>query len=228
MKRKALILLTILAVVSLSACSNNPAPASDDGVSNLAVSTVSETAAEGTTKSGGNESTSSFEPVSESTATASEENKTTIPSASQAQAERTDDLPIESEAPTAHPEQTQKGVPVTVQPEVSAEPEVSTPTVTPEPQPTPEPLPVEPPAPSFDVSTYVVYAKSYGQSIGLTLDGTAVSCWDDPITANASCFYLERDIRDRLDWYLASGYTGFTVWSEDMGGGSYLIYIGYA
>lgn len=36
MKRKALILLTIIAVVSLSACSNKPAPVSDDGESNLA------------------------------------------------------------------------------------------------------------------------------------------------------------------------------------------------
>ena len=228
MKRKALILLTILAVVSLSACSNNPAPVSDDGESKITVSTVSETATEGTTESGGSESTSSFEPVSESTASASEVNEVTIPPASEAQAERTDDLPMESEAPTAQPEQTQKGAPVTAQPEVSAEPEASTPTVTPEPQPTPEPRPVEPPAPSFDVSTYVAYAKSYGQSIGLALDSTAASCWDDPVTANASCTYLERDIRDRLDWYLASGYSGFTVWSEDVGGGSYLIYIGYA
>ena len=228
MKRKALILLTILAVVSLSACSNNPAPVSDDGESNLTVSTASETAAEGMTESGGNESTSSFEPVSESIATASEESEAMIPSVSEAQAERTDDLPMESEAPTAQPEQMQKEAPVTVQPEVSAEPEASTPTVTPEPQPTPEPRPVEPPAPSFDVSTYVAYAKSYGQSIGLALDSFAISCWDDPITANASCTYLERDIRDRLDWYLASGYTGFRVWSEDVGVGSYLIYIGYA
>lgn len=228
MKRKALILLTILAVVSLSACSNNPAPVSDDGESNLTVSTVSETVSEGTTESGGSENTSSFEPVRESTDKASEESEVTIPSASEAQAERTDDLPMESEAPTAQPEQTQKGAPVTAQPEVSAEPEASTPTVTPEPQPTPEPRPVEPPAPSFDVSTYVAYAKSYGQSIGLALDSTAASCWDDPVTANASCTYLERDIRDRLDWYLASGYSGFTVWSEDVGGGSYLIYIGYA
>lgn len=228
MKRKALILLTILAVVSLSACSNNPAPVSDDGESNLTVSTVSETATEGTTESGGNESTSSFEPVSGSADTASEEIKTTVPPASETPTERADDLPMKSETQTAQPEQTQKEAPVTVQPEVSAEPEASPPTVTPEPQPTPDPQPVEPPAPSFDVSTYVAYAKSYGQGIGLTLDGTAVSCWDDSITANASCTYLERDIRDRLDWYLASGYTGFTVWSEDVGGGSYLIYIGYA
>ena len=228
MKRKALILLTILAVVSLSACSNNPAPVSDDGESNFTVSMVSETATEGTTESGGSESTSSFEPVRESTATASEVNEATIPSASETLAEHTEDEPMESEAPTVQPEKTQNEAPVKVQPEVSVEPEVSPPTVIPELQPTPDPQPAEPPAPSFDVSTYVAYAKNYGQSIGLVLDGSAVSCWDDPITANTSCTYLERDIRDRLDWYLASGYTGFTVWSEDVGGGTYLIYIGYA
>jgi outer membrane biosynthesis protein TonB len=221
MKRKALILLTILAVVSLSACSNNPAPASDDGESKITVSMVSETAAEGTTESGGSESTSSFEPVSESTASASEESEVTIPPASETQAERAHDEPMESESPTAQPKQAQNEAPVTVQPQPTPEPQPA------EPQPA-EPQPTEPPAPSFDVSTYVAYAKSYGQGIGLALDGTAVSCWDDPITANTSCTYLERDIRDRLDWYLASGYTGFTVWSEDVGGGNYLIYIGYA
>lgn len=78
MKRKALILLTILAVVSLSACSNNPAPVSDDGESKIKVSTVSETAAEGTTESGGNENTSSFEPVSEFADTARKESEATI------------------------------------------------------------------------------------------------------------------------------------------------------
>ena len=228
MKRKALILLTILAVVSLSACSDTPAPVSNDGESNLTASTASETAAEGLTESGGSENTSSFEPVSESADTASEENKTTIPPASETPAERADDLPKGSTEPTAQPEQAKKEEPVMVQPEVSAEPEVSPPTASPEPQPISEPQPAEPPAPSFDVSTCAAYAKSYGQGIGLTLDSSAVFCWDDPITANASCIYLERDIRDRLDWYLASGYTAFWVWSVDNGGDNYQIYICYA
>ena len=78
------------------------------------------------------------------------------------------------------------------------------------------------------MSRYVSFAKDYGTRIGLKLDSTAVSCWDDPITANASCTYLERDIRDRLNWYLSSSITSFWVWSVDEGGGSYLIYIGYA
>lgn len=110
---------------------------------------------------------------------------------------------------------------------VVAEPSETEPTIT---NPSSEMVPetATAPEPSFDVSTYVSYAKSYGQGIGLTLDSSAVSCWDDPITANASCIYLERDIRDRLDWYQASGYTAFWVWSVDNGGDNYQIYIGYA
>lgn len=92
--------------------------------------------------------------------------------------------------------------------------------------PTEPPTPTEPPA--IDVSSYVGFAQSYGQSIGLSLDSTATACWDDPLTANNGCVYLERDLRDRLDWYAASGFTAFCVWAEDAGGGNYLIYIGYA
>lgn len=78
------------------------------------------------------------------------------------------------------------------------------------------------------MSGYVAFARSYGQDIGLSLDAAATACWDDPLTANSGCAYLERDIRGRLDWYAASGFTAFCVWSEDAGGGNYLIYIGYA
>lgn len=89
----------------------------------------------------------------------------------------------------------------------------------------PEPQPTEP---ACDVSRYVSYAKSYGSGIGLTLDSSATGCWDTPIEAHAGCIYLERDIRDCLIWYKASGYTAFWVWSVDAGGGNYEIYIGYA
>lgn len=103
-----------------------------------------------------------------------------------------------------------------------------TPAPTPEATPKPTPEPTEPPAPAFDVSSYVEYAKSYGQSVGLSLDSTATGCWDNPINANAGCKYLERDIQDLLDWYAADGHTAFWVWAENLGGGEYLIYIGYA
>lgn len=110
-------------------------------------------------------------------------------------------------------------------PAAPAEPEQP---ATESPAPTDPPTPTEPPAPAFDVSSYVGFARSYGQGIGLYLDSTATACWDDPLTANSGCVYLERDLRDRLDWYAASGFTAFCVWTEDAGGGNYLIYIGYA
>lgn len=101
---------------------------------------------------------------------------------------------------------------------------------TPEPSeiPSETPTPTEPPAPSFDVSSNVAYAQSYGQSIGLSLDSTATACWDNPIPASAKSLYVERDLSDLLDWYQASGFTSFWVWSEDLGNGSYNIYVGYA
>lgn len=94
--------------------------------------------------------------------------------------------------------------------------------------PTEPSTPTEPQAPAFDVSNYVGFAQSYGQGIGLSLDSTATACWDDPIAASSRSAYLERDLKDRLDWYAASGFTAFCVWAEDAGGGNYLIYIGYA
>ena len=124
--------------------------------------------------------------------------------------------------------------PVTAQPE---KPVVSQPEKTPEPA-KPDKPPVsessgtevpsaEPEAPAFDVFAYVQAAKDYGTQIGLALDSTATACWDNPITANAGCRYLERDIKDVLDWYKQSGYTAFWVWTEQVGNGEYLIYIGY-
>lgn len=87
----------------------------------------------------------------------------------------------------------------------------------------------EPAAPSFHISEYVEYAKDYIlNELHLTLDPSTTSCSDDPIDANANSLYIKRDLKDRLDWYQISGFTTFWVWSEDLGGGNYNIYIGYA
>lgn len=91
-----------------------------------------------------------------------------------------------------------------------------------------QPTHTQPELPIFDVSAYVQAAKDYGAQIGLALDSTATACWDDPLTANAGCRYLTRDLQDRLDWYKQSGFTAFWVWSEQIAGEEYLIYIGYA
>ena len=88
----------------------------------------------------------------------------------------------------------------------------------------------EPPAePSFDIGYWVNFAKSYAESIGLTLDSGAVYCWDNPIAAGVKCKYTERDIRGYLDRYAKDGdIADVWIWYEQTGIGSYEIYIGYA
>ena len=90
------------------------------------------------------------------------------------------------------------------------------------------PTPTQTDSPVFDVSAYVQFAKDYGTQAGLALDSSATDCWDDPLTANAGCRSLERDLKDRLDWYQQSGFKAFWVWAEQVAEGEYLIYIGYA
>lgn len=120
----------------------------------------------------------------------------------------------EEKEPASRPEQPQSTVTTSNEPIAS---ESQTP-----------PVPTEPEVPAFDVSAYIQFAKEYGLQLGLSLDITVTACWDDPLTANAGCRYLERDLKDRLDWYKASGFTAFWVWAEQVAAGEYLIYIGYA
>ena len=83
--------------------------------------------------------------------------------------------------------------------------------------------------PAFDISYWISFAKSYAESVGLTLNSEAVYCWDNPIDADAGCIYLERDIQSRLNRYAADAdITDVWVWYESVSAGSYLIYIGYA
>lgn len=81
----------------------------------------------------------------------------------------------------------------------------------------------------FDIGVWVSFAQSYAQSIGLNLDSAAVDCWDNPITAGAHCFYLERDICSRLDRYNRDDdITDVWIWAVEIGNGCYDLYIGYA
>ena len=63
----------------------------------------------------------------------------------------------------------------------------------------------EPTEPVFDIDYLISFAKSYAESIGLTLDSGAVYCWDNPIAAGVKCKYTERDIRGYLDRYAKDG-----------------------
>ena len=81
----------------------------------------------------------------------------------------------------------------------------------------------------FDIYYWITFAKEYALSVGLTLDSEAVSCWDNPISANSRCIYLERDIISRLDRYAKDeDVTDVWIWAEPVGNDCYDIYIGYA
>ena len=135
--------------------------------------------------------------------------------------------PSEPEKKTDEPER---------RPETAAptEKEQPTPPATEEPNPADQAQPTEPPKqestePAFDISYWISFAKSYAESVGLTLNSEAVYCWDNPIDADAGCVYLERDIQSRLNRYAAdTDITDVWVWYEPVSAGSYLIYIGYA
>ena len=82
---------------------------------------------------------------------------------------------------------------------------------------------------AFDIDYWVDYAKTYAKSRGLTLDATAIDCWDNPIRAGAHCIYLERDIQSRLNRYANDeDITDVWIWIESVGNDCYDIYIGYA
>lgn len=89
--------------------------------------------------------------------------------------------------------------------------------------------PTEPPVQEFDIDYWIAYAKNYAKSVGLRLDSTATDCWDNPISANAKCKYLERDIQNRLNRYARdTDITSVWIWAEKVSDNSYEIYIGYA
>ena len=81
----------------------------------------------------------------------------------------------------------------------------------------------------FDVSYWVSYAEDYARSVGLEVNSSASDCWDNPISANSKCKYLERDIKGMLNRYAKDeDITQIWVWAEKTSADSYNIYIGYA
>lgn len=81
----------------------------------------------------------------------------------------------------------------------------------------------------FDISHWISYAQNYAQSIGLTLDETAIECWDNPISANASSKNTCADIESRLNRYKnVEGFTSVWIWAEKISDTQYEFYIGYA
>ncbi len=130
--------------------------------------------------------------------------------------------PTESNAPSS--EENEQAPVIPEKPEIIESPkeEPSVPAIT-------EPEPTSVPEPTFDIEHWISYAKSTAVSLGLTLENSATECWDNPITADQGCIYLERDINSRLKRYAEDeSITDICIWYECIGTGSYLIYIGYA
>ncbi len=81
----------------------------------------------------------------------------------------------------------------------------------------------------FDINYWISYAQNYAQSIGLTLDETAIECWDNPISANANNKNIGDDIESRLNRYKnIEGFTSVWIWAEKVSDTQYELYIGYA
>ena len=130
--------------------------------------------------------------------------------------------PTESNAPSSEENEQAPVIPEKPEKIESPKEEPSVPAIS-EPEPTPKP------EPTFDIDCWISYAKSTAVSLGLTLENSATECWDNPITADQGCIYLERDINSRLKRYAEDeSITDICIWYECIGTGSYLIYIGYA
>ena len=235
MKSKIAVLFFIVLLCLTSGCSNTshiaeqPAPVSSSG-SNEAPSQAETAQATEKTEV---EQPRSTEPKdddhsAEATASVSESDTQTTEVSDQAD-HSTAVLPQQSE-PEKKTDESER------RPETAAptEKEQPTPPATEEPKPADQAQPTEPPKqestePAFDISYWISFAKSYAESVGLTLNSEAVYCWDNPIDADAGCIYLERDIQSRLNRYAADAdITDVWVWYESVSAGSYLIYIGYA
>lgn len=218
--KKLLILCALLLAALLSGCAAEPSQGQTAGITSKAPTPQEETPA-------------SFEPVStDSSAHTKAPTEAADPAAcipnedkhysSPSFSSEPVSAPTESNAPT--PEEDRQAPVLPGKPEKAESPkeEPSVPAIT-EPEPTPET------EPAFDIEHWISYAKSTAVSLGLTLDSSATDCWDNPISAEQSCIYLERDINSRLKRYAEDkSITDVWIWYECVGTDKYLIYIGYA
>ena len=214
--KKNLILCALLLSVLLSGCAAEPLQGQTAGNTPKAPTPQEETPA-------------SFEPVSTEPNAPTE---TVDPADSMPNEDKHDSYsaissepvsaPTESNAPASEEAKQPPVLPEKPEETESPTEEPSVPAIS-EPEPTPKP------EPTFDIDCWISYAKSTAVSLGLTLENSATECWDNPITADQGCIYLERDINSRLKRYAEDeSITDICIWYECIGTGSYLIYIGYA
>ena len=149
--------------------------------------------------------------------------ETTQSSATKIGTEKVSEEPIFSQTTTANTEPKQDTHTQTEPPKSEkSEPEITTNTVS---EVTTAVEQIE----EFDISYWISYAQNYAQSIGLTLDETAIECWDNPISANANNKNIGDDIESRLNRYKnVDGFTSVWIWAEKISDTQYELYIGYA
>lgn len=214
--KKLLILCVLLLAALLSGCAAEPLQGQTTGNTPKAPTPQEETPA-------------SFEPVS------TEPNAPTVavdPADSMPNEDKHESGPAISSEPVSAP--TESNAPASEeakQPPVLPEKpeETESPTEEPSVPAIREPEPTPKPEPTFDIEHWISYAKSMAVSLGLTLDSSATDCWDNPISAEQGCIYLERDINSRLKRYAEDkSITDVWIWYECVGTDKYLIYIGYA
>ena len=218
--KKLLILCALLLAALLSGCAAEPSQGQTAGNTPKAPTPQEETPA-------------FFEPVStDSSAPAKAPTEAADPAACTSNEDKRESgaaissepvsAPTESNAPASEEAKQPPVLPEKQEETESPTEEPSVPAIS-EPEPTPKP------EPTFDIEHWISYAKSMAVSLGLTLDSSATDCWDNPISAEQGCIYLERDINSRLKRYAEDeSITDICIWYECIGTGSYLIYIGYA
>ena len=211
MKNTRIIAVLVLLVLSLSGCANTDR--SEVSAPSLQETVLAEPAQSTVPQE------SIAVSVSESTEIPTE--STAEPKTEKAQPEVT--TPAKEETPPTVSSPTETTPPKASEPEPQEEP---TETLPQEPEP---PAAEEPTEPAFDIQTWIDYAKTYAESVGLRLESSAVDCWDNPISAGAHCSYLERDIQSRLNRYARDeDITDVWIWAEARSDGKYDLYIGYA
>lgn len=226
MKKKWMVCMIACLMILLAGCIGNTAKETARNDTNERISSTAGNT-ETTTETEKADDTTSVVPEteqpvsSEATTEPSQQEKSSVSSSAGSKTETAKSY--ESVQVTKKPDSTQEQK----QSQLQQQSKPETPTVKEEVKPT-QPKPTEEVKPSFDVNSYVNYAKSYAQNIGLELDSTATDCWDNPITANAKRTGIKDDIQSRLNRYKnVEGFTAVWVWVEKVSDTEYEIYIGY-
>ena len=228
MRKKLMVCMIACLMILLAGCSGNTAKETARNDTNERISSTAgntEISTENDVADDTSVVTETEQSVSNEAATASSESEKVAVSSTAGKSEsaKSNDFTQVTKKPDSTPDTTKEQK----QPQQQPKPKPETPTVTEEVKPT-QPKPTEEVKPSFDVNSYVSYAKSYAQSIGLELDSTATDCWDNPIAANAKRTGIKDDIQSRMNRYKnVEGFTAVWVWAEKVSDTEYEIYIGY-